>query len=214
MSALGHWDRPTIDRLNFLDRGSRIYEGVKEQFDDAWRHTGRSGDVQAVLLDRKYALEASQPGWRRLFHGTKRACNIGDLGYDLELCNDNGCHLCGILRNSFDIEHAGTEGRQPMFGHGIYTSSVSSKADIYTMNQHIYSPMHAMLLCSVYVGRSEKLFQADHSRTSPSYGYDSVEGVTKSNGGTLDYPETVVYNEASIVPIGLIMYTRKGWQPF
>lgn len=40
-----------------------------------------------------------------------------------------------------------------------------------------------------------------------------VEGVTINNGGSLQYPEFVVYREDAIVPVGLIMYTRKGWEP-
>ena len=37
-------------------------------------------------------------------------------------------------------------------------------------------------------------------------------GATADEGRALQYNEAVVYNEASIIPIGLIMYTRTGWQ--
>jgi hypothetical protein len=34
-----------------------------------------------------------------------------------------------------------------------------------------------------------------------------VEGLTKSDGGPLNYPETVVYWNDAIVPVGLVVYT-------
>ncbi|PGH17540.1 hypothetical protein AJ79_01140 [Helicocarpus griseus UAMH5409] len=45
--------------------------------------------------------------------------------------------------------------------------------------------------------------------TTPS---PQAEAVTKSRGGTVEYPETVVYNKARIVPLGVIIYTRNGRQ--
>ncbi|KAJ5634361.1 hypothetical protein N7528_002203 [Penicillium herquei] len=42
---------------------------------------------------------------------------------------------------------------------------------------------------------------------------DSVEGLTTANGGTLKYPETVIYDPARIKPLGLVVYTREGWAP-
>jgi Poly(ADP-ribose) polymerase catalytic domain len=96
-----------------------------------------------------------------------------------------------------------------MFGRAIYTTSVSSKADIYAKNRYAGSRMHAMLLCLVSVGKAEEMFSADHSKKNPSYGYDSVEAVTKPHGGAVEYPETAVYSEGAIIPIGLIIYTRE-----
>ena len=35
-----------------------------------------------------------------------------------------------------------------------------------------------------------------------------VEGLTKAQGGDLEYPETVVYQDEAIVPVGLIVYRK------
>jgi len=70
-----------------------------------------------------------------------------------------------------------------------------------------------MLLCHVFTGRSEKMYSEDYGRTAPSDGYDSVEAATRREGGVVNYPLTVVYRESHIIPVGLITYTREGWQP-
>lgn len=98
-----------------------------------------------------------------------------------------------------------------MFGEGIYTTQTSSKADDYVLNHRIRSQKHVMILCLVYVGRSQTLYQADHNRTSAGAGYHSITAATTANGGAVRYDETVVYEDCSIVPIGLIVYTRTGW---
>lgn len=40
-----------------------------------------------------------------------------------------------------------------------------------------------------------------------------VEGIPREYGGTLKNPETVVYRDDAIIPVGVIMYTRQGWDP-
>lgn len=71
-----------------------------------------------------------------------------------------------------------------------------------------------MLLCSVSVGKFEKLYRADHGRKGPSTGYQSVEGAVIAEGRVLHEPEIVLYSENLVVPFGMIVYTREGWQPF
>ncbi|EIW79059.1 hypothetical protein CONPUDRAFT_59609 [Coniophora puteana RWD-64-598 SS2] len=140
-----------------------------------------------------------------LFHGTRRACHIGDDRTQINPCNRSDCYLCHIIKCSFSMAHANANG---MFGPGIYTSSVSSKSDGYVWNHHIHSHKHAMFLSNVVTGRSQKLYAASHGRRSPDNGYDSVEAVTHKHGGSVDYPETVVYREDAILPSVVIMYTR------
>lgn len=98
-----------------------------------------------------------------------------------------------------------------MFGEGIYTTSVSSKADNYAMNHHMHSHLHAMLLCLVFIGKYEEVHEADHDRIAPKEGCQSVKAAIRRDGGAVEYTETVVYNEANVIPIGMIMYTRQGW---
>lgn len=99
-----------------------------------------------------------------------------------------------------------------MFGKGIYTTSISSKADGYAKNHRIRSKRHAILLCLVYVGIAEPMYRADHKKRAPIPGCDSVMGMIDIHGGSLEYPETVVYDKAQAIPIGLIMYSREGWK--
>lgn len=73
--------------------------------------------------------------------------------------------------------------------------------------------MHVMLLCHVFTGRPEKLYTAEYDRQAPSPDHDSVEAATRAEDGVVNYPLTVVYNPSAIVPVGLIVYTRQGWQP-
>ncbi|KAJ7915226.1 hypothetical protein B0H13DRAFT_1610790, partial [Mycena leptocephala] len=140
------------------------------------------------------------------FHGTRRACFIGENDGNLSPCADSDCYLCSILRCGFDVAKADDD---CMFGQGIYSSEMSSKADGWTWNHHIRSNLHAMLLCCVVTGESQTLYHPSKGRTSPDSGYDSVEGATKEDGGELNYPETVVYSEESIMPYMLIMYSRQ-----
>ncbi|KAG2018662.1 hypothetical protein CC2G_008074 [Coprinopsis cinerea AmutBmut pab1-1] len=66
-----------------------------------------------------------------LFHGTPRSptCQLGSTPQSTRLCNQSeNCILCLVLRGSYDIEKAKRGG---MFGYGIYSTTVSSKADWY-----------------------------------------------------------------------------------
>ncbi|KAF5675565.1 hypothetical protein FDENT_9700 [Fusarium denticulatum] len=108
------------------------------------------------------------------------------------------------------LKYADDEG---MFGPGIYSTPNSSKADVYAKNHHVSSNLHAMLICYVVATKPQRKLLADQDITRPSRGFNCVEGVTIDNGGSLQYPEFVVYREDAIIPVGLIMYTRKGWEP-
>jgi len=66
-----------------------------------------------------------------------------------------------------------------------------------------------MLVCHVVAGKKEPLYRGDSSRTGPSFGYDSIQGMTKPSG-SLDNPETVVYREDAIVPSYVVMFKRKA----
>lgn len=42
-----------------------------------------------------------------LFHGTNRACLLGEIGNNVVLCSLQDCSLCSILRTSFDVKRCG-----------------------------------------------------------------------------------------------------------
>ncbi|KAF9891386.1 hypothetical protein FE257_004242 [Aspergillus nanangensis] len=170
-------------------------------FTREWRHPNQ----KAKLLSVSIIKNAKEPRFTQIrFHGTQRACTIGNN--PLQTCDESECYLCQVLKNGFSIQHSNPKS---MFGPGIYTSVVSSKANIYARNYHIRSHKHVLLICAIDPGNSRTMRVA----AAPGAGVDSIEGATKPEGGTLEYPETVVFNEKNIKPVGLVVYTREGWQP-
>ena len=85
------------------------------------------------------------------FHGTNRACTLGDKRTNDELCSKKECSLCAIIRDSFDIDKTGkrfygficifrfmaetiptgTKNSFSRFGPGIYTSACSSSKSLF-----------------------------------------------------------------------------------
>jgi len=150
------------------------------------------------------AQQSSEGNERRRWHGTRRACLIGDNPTDPKLCALTTCALCSILRTSFEVNRTGTApGRTfARFGTGVYASSTSSKSDDYSSNIAT-SANKAILLTTVIVGRGYKVTQNDTTLTEPPQGYHSVLGET---GGTLNYDEVVVYENDAIRPSWLVVY--------
>ncbi|KAL8348870.1 hypothetical protein RB601_002205 [Gaeumannomyces tritici] len=209
--------------LTVLPASHPKYEEYKAKFKAGWQHPGRSGKLKAIYYVRKNDLQASHRGkrfaaaWRTLggdaedlFHGTQRSCYIGEDSNNLEPCSSSDCHVCGILRDSFKLGKAHSGG---MFGPGVYSTETTSKADIYAQNSHVRSRKHVIIVCRVITSCPQYLKIADHSRTGPDSGHNCVKAVTKANGGSVEYPETIVYQEDYIVPVAILVYEREGWQP-
>ncbi|KAJ0135511.1 Uncharacterized protein HZ326_21478 [Fusarium oxysporum f. sp. albedinis] len=98
--------------------------------------------------------------------------------------------------------------RPGMFGRGIYTSQVSSKADDYAVSINPGSWLHAIFLCQVASNRPHRMRSTCPYRTAPDTGYDSVEAVLFRDRGIVNYPETVVHRDDAIIPVAVIMYER------
>ena len=62
----------------------------------------------------------------RRWHGTRRACKLGDKGVK-NFCKDSDCSLCRIIKTSLDLKYFKEATGWGRFGEGIYTSSTSSK---------------------------------------------------------------------------------------
>jgi len=141
---------------------------------------------------------------RMLFHGTPRQCCVGDPSHTLQLCSIPTCNLCCIVKSSFQLLRAGTAaGRNFMrFGRGIYTTSVSSKADDYTIAQK-NSHYKAMLVAKVLLGTPCTYFKTCKTLTAPPIGFHSIMGQV---GQDLKYDEQVVYCDEAIHPAYLIVY--------
>ncbi|KAG9004663.1 hypothetical protein FRB90_010788 [Tulasnella sp. 427] len=139
-----------------------------------------------------------------LFHGTGRQCLLGEEPHLTKLCSNSKCRMCRVLTTSFSIKKAGSApGRSFLrFGHGVYTSSVSSKADDYTATPS-ESKYKAMLVARVVLGKGYPLKLTTAHLTGPPSGYDSVIGQV---GLHLNYDEQVVYREEAVRPAYLIIY--------
>ncbi|KAM0427853.1 hypothetical protein ACHAPT_007312 [Fusarium lateritium] len=106
MSSVSHWKFSMISRAEKLDFGCLDYNDIKKRFDDGWRHTGKSAYVQHIYINMDYVARAQVPGLQYLFHGTQRACHVGDPNFPLKHCNNGECHVCGIMRGGFKLEYA------------------------------------------------------------------------------------------------------------
>lgn len=208
--------------LEELCRHDSSYQSVRDKFINNWNgskgcqilgiysvvHAGWKAANYANSFEEHRRQVSNRVGGgvvQTLFHGTQRACHIGCDDDNIQPCNNSCCHLCSILKSSFKLSHVGTNNRQPMFGRGIYTTSSSSKASQYAGNHYQNCRHHAMLVCNVVTGNKEPLYKASHGHAAPSFGYDSVQGMTKPSG-SLEYPETVVYREDAILPVFVVMF--------
>ena len=136
------------------------------------------------------------------YHGTIIKC---DLAGTKSLCADSSCAICGISKVGFKKNLIGTNiPKFKRFGQGFYLSPNSSKSHDYTQGSHTH---RAMLLCDVLPGKKHLVTTDQTHLTAPPQGYDSVYG---QPGGSLNYPEIVLYDEASILPHYVIMYQKDG----
>lgn len=106
-----------------------------------------------------------------LFHGTKRACRIADSSSDVTCCTQDDCNLCRILKGSYNMERA--KGAR-MFGPGIYSTLVSSKADDYTTNVAYNRQTRIMIVNHVALGRSKMMYEPSHDMQHAPHLYNSV----------------------------------------
>jgi hypothetical protein len=108
---------------------------------------------EEILTLSSSAMVTSSPALRNrtknpaneqlLFHGTNRFCRLAEDASRVRLCNLSKCHLCSVIRNSFDVKRCGayessfsynisnyystgTKHKFRRFGTGIYTTTCSS----------------------------------------------------------------------------------------
>ncbi|KAI0715566.1 ADP-ribosylation [Fomitopsis betulina] len=194
------------------------FRDVSKQFRDQWKHptsVPRVVQIWKIYCNRDHTDEFSRyklaierkrnvPGGnsKRRWHGTVRACTVGDSQGQSALCNDVLCALCNIIRSSFHVAKAGQRTNFGRFGAGIYTSATSSKANDYVVEPG-GSGYKAMLLNDVVLGCVVKMTTGDENLIQPPAGYDSVVG---QPGGDLNYDEAIVYKNEAIRPLFLVIY--------
>ncbi|KAJ6510342.1 hypothetical protein C8R45DRAFT_963787 [Mycena sanguinolenta] len=136
-----------------------------------------------------------------LWHGTSRNCTLGDDPTNLDLCNDSRCSLCQIICGGFKHSKAQASG---MFGKGIYSTTVSSKAAGYSTTNG-QSQYRAVLLNEVALGKKYHATQPMQYATEPPPGYDSVHGET-GDASPLKFEEYCVYDDNAIRPKYLVLF--------
>ena len=148
--------------------------------------------------------EGADASTSQVFHGTSLLCDL--LNND-QACADRDCGICGIIQTGFDPHRIGTNiPRFMRFGHGFYFAPNSSKCHDYTVGVEEYG-VRALLVCLVASGTKFET-TSDHTRlTQAPQQYDSVFGKA---GGTLNYPEVVVYKKEAILPQFAILYRHNG----
>jgi len=208
-----------------LEPNDPKFHDIAYQFDVSWKHTNkRRPNVMyiykiiqtqalydtyvayrnAVETKGNFVSQRMMPGNEcRRWHGTRRACTLGDDPDNAVLCGSPQCALCCILTSSFRKELVGAAGRNfNRFGLGIYASATSSKAHDYSSNT-VYSPYRAVILTTVVVGKGKKKTKNKESYKAAPKGFDSVLGET---GNSLNFDEVVVYNNDAIRPAWLVVY--------
>ncbi|KAF9646701.1 ADP-ribosylation, partial [Thelephora ganbajun] len=220
----GEYTKAIAPALVPVPTNNVTYHSVVNQFVQSWRHPTCCPNVQAIykvvtrpeITDRYNvyrnvvefrggftAMGLTSGNQQRQWHGTNRACRVGDP-HQTFLCYSPQCALCSIIRTSFDIARSKEKTGWGRFGNGIYTSSTSSKSNDYSKNI-VPSPWKAVLLACVVVGKA-KAFILDHPKlTQPPEGFDSVIG-EPSFLGSLNYDELVVYTNDAVRPAYLVMY--------
>ena len=132
--------------LSVLTNAHPKYEGIKQQFRQAWEHSTPVPTIMRVLqvrnpasVYRRFVQHASRLGGggnvQRRFHGTSLSpqCSFG-IDVTQPPCTDPGCAVCTICATSFDLRFAGSTGRPGGFfryGRGLYFSKVCSKSNDY-----------------------------------------------------------------------------------
>ncbi|KAJ7064781.1 hypothetical protein C8F01DRAFT_1128166 [Mycena amicta] len=200
-----------------MDDSDEMYDMIATRFRSSWRHTDRSieriGHIYSINLDeasldaQKQYLDSITKSRGRvninsnLWHGTSRNCTVGDDPKDLDLCSHPDCSLCQILRGGYKCSKAQSSA---MFGKGIYSTHISSKAAGYSANNG-RAKYKAILLNTVVLGNTYETTQPLRYATEPPSGYDSVYGET-GDSSSLRFPEYCVYDDNAIQPTNLVLF--------
>ncbi|KAL5516935.1 hypothetical protein EMCRGX_G002386 [Ephydatia muelleri] len=162
-----------------------------------WKAEKRWKDYKATLASKSSPTTVEQ-----YYHGTAIKC---DLVVTNSPCSHSDCGICGISWKGFKKKLVGKNiSKFKRFGNGFYLAPHSSKSHDYTRGTHIH---RAMLLCDVLPGNKYTFTTNQTHLAAPPDGYDSVYG---KPGHSLNYPEIVLFEEASILPRYVILYTRDG----
>ena len=163
-------------------------------------HLNRRCEAYKAVLETKRSPTETET--EQYYHGITIKC---DLAHTTSICSHSDCGICGISWEGSKLAHVAKNiKRFKRFGHGLYLAPNSSKSHDYTQGSHTH---RAMLLCDALPGKKHVVTTNHTHLTAPPPGYDSVYG---QPGGSLNYPEIVLYDEASILPRYILLYEKDG----
>ncbi|KDQ12134.1 hypothetical protein BOTBODRAFT_425046 [Botryobasidium botryosum FD-172 SS1] len=199
----------------YLQPHDQFTRNIQNRFYSSWQHpTKKMPTIKHIFyslhqslhsrdhLQRNRTYMRQHGNEQMLFHGTLRACRVGDTPENIYPCSRPDCKLCAILRCSFDP----SKSCNGMFGYGVYTTPISSKADGYVKSPN--SSYKAILYANVTLGKTKVMNYAQHGLRQAPNGCDSITAATIAQGGAVEYPEMVVYREDSICVNSLIIYEQ------
>lgn len=196
----------------------KIFKHVSLQFKAQWKHHTPVPNIVRIWkvyssryhynrfsryqlsVERRTGLPNGNT--QRRWHGTVRACQLGNDESSTSFCDMERCLLCNILKSSFEKAKAGARTNFGRFGSGIYTSATSSKANDY-VKEGGETSYKTMLLNQVILGKPVTLTQNNDKLVKAPLGYDSVFG---QPGDDLNYDEYVVYKNEAIRPAYLVVF--------
>lgn len=201
-------------------QGSQVapakFADIQNQFNSKWDHSNcgpppaihsiwyvadpklvqKHEDYCEKIGDVKCHGQGTNPGNKqRRFHKAGIKCLRTFQGTP---CKDKSCAVCGIIRQGFLLQKTGGAGQT--YGKGIYSSPVPSYGLTWKGGRPSKWHTKVTFLCSVACGvpytNSTKgpLPKGTHSRVAAS-----------TTGNPFD-SELVVYNEAAIIPMYLILH--------
>lgn len=108
--GFGHKKPSMIDDTEVVTNSYTYRDEIVKLFDNGWHHPTKTATIQCIYVHKRRAQELvaylNRGEARVLFHGTQRACHVGDPNHPLRVCNNTECRLCGILRDGFKIDRA------------------------------------------------------------------------------------------------------------
>ena len=194
---------------------------VAESFLSTWTKNPQSGprrgDIKAVFsinnaeMERKfrqYVQKLATPNIGWFYHGTVLKC---DILRSRSLCINDGCSICGISRQGFDLARIRSHVNYQRFGHAFYLGENSSKCHEYSEG---FNGVRALLYCQVATGNRYYASTDEPNIKAPPPGHDSTFGQKgRHHGGigSLNYNEVAIYGiSEAILPKFIIVYQNNG----
>jgi len=206
------WNPTGLSLVPTKTMTSNKYPNIEKQFHDGMAKKLYKGTIIEILsvYDKnrftdyeKYKSTVAkannnQANEKRWWHGSNLNCS---LWTSQKICGGS-CHICNILSKGFMMKYANSKNAWGRFGAGLYFAPDAAKSSDYTQP---FQNVRCLILCKVVVGNAKICYKDEPTLKAPPSGYHSVLGKPGS-GGSLNFPELVVFNEDAILPAYAVFY--------